>query len=215
MLAALDLDEVFVPKTKSSLPRFFKYLNNTPGRLIYLSVSLALGWHSYLSFNVSGRSYTRFASHYDPYSPIYSDRERAQIMVSDLCVLSVYYALYRLVLGQPHIGQHGTGAAALTIRRSRIGSRGALATVDRDFGSVLDWVFHDVTDSHVVHHLFPMIPHYHAREATEAVRPVLGEYYRFDGTPVWRAVWREAKECVYVEAEGEKRKGVYWYKNEL
>ncbi|KAL6843369.1 hypothetical protein ACP4OV_027082 [Aristida adscensionis] len=60
--------------------------------------------------------------------------------------------------------------------------RGALATVDRDFGAALNAAFHHIGDTHVAHHLFPAIPHYHAVEATAAIRPVLGEYYRFDGT---------------------------------
>jgi acyl-lipid omega-3 desaturase len=30
----------------------------------------------------------------------------------------------------------------------------------------------------VVHHLFPQIPHYNLCEATEAVKPVMGPYYR-------------------------------------
>ncbi len=32
--------------------------------------------------------------------------------------------------------------------------RGALCTVDRSFGFVLDRVFHHITDTHVCHHLF-------------------------------------------------------------
>ncbi len=40
--------------------------------------------------------------------------------------------------------------------------RGALATVDRSYG-VLDHVFHHIADTHVTHHLFSQIPHYHAQ----------------------------------------------------
>lgn len=94
--------------------------------------------------------------------------------------------------------------------------RGALATVDRDYG-VLNTVFHNITDTHVVHHLFSTMPHYHAKEATEAVKKVLGEYYRMDRTNVLKAIWREAKECVYVEADedADSDKGVVWYRNKL
>ncbi|MCE0482245.1 Delta(12)-fatty-acid desaturase [Datura stramonium] len=28
---------------------------------------------------------------------------------------------------------------------------------------------------------------------------ILGDYYQFDGTSIWKAMYREAKECVYVE----------------
>jgi omega-6 fatty acid desaturase (delta-12 desaturase) len=50
----------------------------------------------------------------------------------------------------------------------------------------------------VAHHLFSTMPHYHAQEATEAIKPVLGQYYQKDTTPVYQAVWREIKECNYV-----------------
>lgn len=33
--------------------------------------------------------------------------------------------------------------------------KGALATVDRDFGFVGRHLFHGIIDTHVVHHLFP------------------------------------------------------------
>lgn len=56
------------------------------------------------------------------------------------------------------------------------GLKGALATVDRNYGP-FGWLTHYVGDKHVVHHIFPTIPHYHAAEATAAIRPVLGEWY--------------------------------------
>lgn len=95
--------------------------------------------------------------------------------------------------------------------------KGALATVDRDYG-ILNKVFHNITDTHVAHHLFSMMPHYHAMEATKAIKPVLGEYYQADETPVYKAMWREAKECVYVhpdDDDNQKSKGVFWYRNKL
>lgn len=35
--------------------------------------------------------------------------------------------------------------------------KGALATVDRDFGFVGRHLFHGIIDTHVVHHLFPLV----------------------------------------------------------
>lgn len=40
--------------------------------------------------------------------------------------------------------------------------RGALSTVDRSYGP-LDIVFHHIADTHVAHHLFSTMPHYHAQ----------------------------------------------------
>nr|QBI71560.1 plastid omega-3 fatty acid desaturase [Arachis hypogaea] len=54
--------------------------------------------------------------------------------------------------------------------------RGGLTTLDRDYGWINN-IHHDI-GTHVIHHLFPQIPHYHLIEATEAAKPVLGKYYK-------------------------------------
>ncbi|KAL3849566.1 hypothetical protein ACJIZ3_011448 [Penstemon smallii] len=93
--------------------------------------------------------------------------------------------------------------------------RGALATVDRDYG-FLNNVIHNFCDTHVLHHLFSAIPHYNAMEATKAIKPILGKYYNFDGTPILNAYWRESKECIYVDCgKGVGEGGVFWYSNKL
>ncbi|KAA8516992.1 hypothetical protein F0562_017190 [Nyssa sinensis] len=234
---SLDRDEVFVPKLKSSVYLFAKYFNNPPGRVLTLLVQLTLGWPLYLLFNVSGRHYDRFACHFDPYGPIYSDRERIQIYLSDAGIFAVTYGLYRLaaakglawvlsIYGAPLLIVNGFLVLITYLQHTHPSLphydssewdwlRGALATVDRDYG-VLNKVFHNITDTHVAHHLFSTMPHYHAMEATRAIKPILGDYYQFDGTPVFKAMWREAKECIYVEQdEGEQNKGVFWYNNKL
>ncbi|XP_031490622.1 omega-6 fatty acid desaturase, endoplasmic reticulum isozyme 2 [Nymphaea colorata] len=233
---SLERDEVFVPKPKAALAWYSKYLNNPLGRVLTLAVSLLLGWPLYLAFNVSGRTYERFACHYDPYGPIFSNRERVQIVISDVGVLGAGYFLYLLakaygfwwlasVYGVPLLIVNGFLVLITYLQHTHPalphydGSewdwlRGALATVDRDYG-FLNTVFHHITDTHVTHHLFSTMPHYHAMEATKAIRPILGEYYHFDGTPIVKAMYREAKQCVYVEADEKSKGGVFWYKNKL
>lgn len=232
---SLERDEVFVPKMKSEMPWYSKYLNNPVGRVITLTITLTLGWPLYLAFNVSGRPYDRFACHYDPYGPIYNDRERLQIYISDVGVISMAYLLYKAALakgvawlvcvyGVPLLTVNGFLVLITYLQHTHPALphydssewdwlRGALATVDRDYG-ILNKVFHNITDTHVAHHLFSNMPHYHAMEATKAIKPLLGEYYQFDATPFVKAMWREAKECIFVEAEG-GGKGVFWYKNKF
>ncbi|XP_075508733.1 delta(12)-acyl-lipid-desaturase-like [Primulina tabacum] len=234
---SMERDEVFVPKPKSNLGWYSKYLNNPPGRVATLLITLTLGWPLYLAFNVSGRPYSRFACHYDPYGPIYNDRERLQIYLSDAGVIAAAYVLYRVALakgltwlicvyGLPLLIVNGFLVLITFLQHTHPALphydssewdwlRGALATVDRDYGA-LNKVFHNITDTHVAHHLFSTMPHYHAMEATKAIKPILKQYYQFDGTSFYKAVWREATECVYVEPdENSKDKGVFWYKNKF
>lgn len=235
--ASLDRDEVYVPWRRSELPALVRGLHaNAAVRLVLLALVLVFGFPLYLTCNITGRPYPRLASHYDPYSPIFSGgRERAQVVASDAGIAVFSLALYRLssssgggglatlalVYGVPLLVVnvwlvlitflHHTDAA---VPRYDSGEwdwlRGALATVDRDYGAFLNAAFHNIADTHVVHHLFPSMPHYHAVEATRAIRPVLGEYYRFDDTPIVRAAWRAAKECLYVEPDA-RRDGVFWF----
>ena len=55
--------------------------------------------------------------------------------------------------------------------------RGGLSTLDRDYGPLFNALHHNI-GTHVVHHLFPQIPHYHLQDATQAAAPVMGPYYR-------------------------------------
>lgn len=41
----------------------------------------------------------------------------------------------------------------------------------RSYG-ILDTVFHNIADTHVCHHLFSLMPHYHAKEATKYIKEV-------------------------------------------
>lgn len=54
--------------------------------------------------------------------------------------------------------------------------RGCLSTIDRDYG-VFNELHHNI-GTHVVHHIFPQIPHYNLKEATLYIKYVLGSHYR-------------------------------------
>eukprot|EP00249_Psilotum_nudum_P028980 c3904_g1_i1 orf=198-1316(-) len=232
----IERDEVFVPKTRAEVPSLTKLLNNPPGRILQIAITLTLGWPSYLLFNVSGRKYEQFASHYYPNAPIFNVRERLQVLVSDVALLGVAYCLYQVgiafgfswllkVYGIPLLIVNGFLVLITFLQHTHpalphyTGSewewlRGALTTVDRDYG-ILNHVFHHIADTHVAHHIFSTMPHYHAEEATRALKPVLGEYYQVDSTPIYTALLREFKECIYVEVESPQETGILWYKNKL
>lgn len=230
---SLSRDEVFVPKTKDKISFAWFLYSNPIGRLLSIIVTLTLGWPLYLTFNVSGRPYNRFASHFDPNGPIFNNRERVQVLISDVSLCVVGLCLYKLacaygvvwllkVYAVPLLVVNGFLVLITFLQHTHPSLphysdaewewlRGALSTVDRDYG-ILNHVFHHITDTHVAHHIFSTMPHYHAGEATKAIKPILGNYYQFDSTPVVEAVWREFKVCVYVEADLPQEDGIFWYK---
>ncbi len=89
------------------------------------------------------------------------------------------------------------------------GLKGALATVDRNYFP-FNWLTHHIGDRHVIHHIFPTIPHYHLVEATEAVKPLLGERYLSSPRWVWRDFYRTLTRCHFVEKTAD---GPYAYQS--
>ena len=77
--------------------------------------------------------------------------------------------------------------------------KGALMTIDRPYGPVLDFLHHRIGSTHVAHHVNHTIPHYHAREATDALAAAFPQYYLYDPTPIHVATWRVGKGCTAVK----------------
>ncbi|KAH0904899.1 hypothetical protein HID58_044402 [Brassica napus] len=90
--------------------------------------------------------------------------------------------------------------------------RGGLTTLDRDYGMINN-IHHDI-GTHVIHQLFPQIPHYHLVEAIEAAKPVLRKCYREPDKSgplplhLLRILAKGMKEDHYVRDEGD----VVYYK---
>ena len=80
--------------------------------------------------------------------------------------------------------------------------KGALSTIDRDYGFI-NHIHHDI-GTHVAHHIFLNMPHYNLKKATEAIKPLLGEYFRKSEEPIWISAWRSCISCHFVPNEGNK-----------
>jgi omega-6 fatty acid desaturase (delta-12 desaturase) len=99
-------------------------------------------------------------------------------------------------------------------------ARGAAATIDREFGFIGRNLFHGIIETHVLHHYISTIPFYHADEASEAIKPVMGQHYRSDTADgplgFLKALWDSARWCQWVEpmegAKGENA-NVLWFRN--
>ncbi|GAB4823433.1 hypothetical protein N2152v2_010479 [Parachlorella kessleri] len=230
----LAKDEVFVPPAREEVadPEAFDVNQLAIVRLAKIVTSLTIGWPLYLLFNVSGRPYERFANHFDPWSPIFNKSERVEIVISDIALAAVVYGLAQLgnaygwgwlfcIYGVPQMIANGWLVLITLLQHTHPALphyddkewdwlRGALATVDRNYG-ILTHFHHRIADTHVCHHLFSTIPHYNAVEATEAIKPVLGEYYLYDDRFLPKALWQDWRSSLYVAPDKGANPGVKWY----
>jgi len=143
------------------------------------------GWQMYLLFNVSAgpASKQRDAagwmrvSHFEPTSAVFRPNEAFFIFLSDLGLAITATGLYFaaqvvgwqtifLMYVVPYMWVHHWLVAITYLHHNHPDVhhfdakhwtfvKGALATVDRDFGFVGRHLFHGIIDTHVVHHLFP------------------------------------------------------------
>jgi fatty acid desaturase len=73
--------------------------------------------------------------------------------------------------------------------------------MDYDYG-IFNKINHNI-NIHFVHHLFPLIPHYHLEEANKAIKPLLGEHYHFSPYSPVKAFIIACRSCHFVDNEGD------------
>lgn len=231
---SVEKDEVFVPSVRNETHSGFEIEQFFLVRMVKLVLTLLLGWPLYLLFNASSRHYDEFANHFDPWSPIFSKRERFEVAVSDAALVGVLYGLGALAksFGWPWLIktyvvpyfivnhwlvmitllQHSHPELPHYHGKDWDWLRGALATVDRSYGWLLNTLHHHIADTHVCHHLFSQLPHYHAEEATKVITPLLGEYYKKDSRNILVALWSDWRDCRYVAPDTGKEGEELWFR---
>ena len=93
--------------------------------------------------------------------------------------------------------------------------RGAFLSIDRPYGRVLNFLHHNIGSSHVVHHVCPTIPHYHAKKATVLIKKAFKKAYLFNPDPIHKALWNIACNCVAVKSDIKRGRYIWQssYKN--
>jgi omega-6 fatty acid desaturase (delta-12 desaturase) len=237
--AHIGQDQVFVPKRRAEVrppdhehSAWEEAWETSPiCSFTRVMVYLLFGWPAYLFSHKSGQQYGVQTNHFNPSAPIFENRHYFQVLASDaglLVMLAVlgYFGYTTSVwtvikyYGIPYLWVN-TWLVTITLLQhtdvylphytanSWSFVRGALTTVDRDYGWFLNHALHHIQDSHVAHHLFSQMPHYNAIKATPYLKEKLGDCYLYDRTPVWKSLLRVARNCVFIEDQGD----VLFYRN--
>jgi omega-6 fatty acid desaturase (delta-12 desaturase) len=181
-------------------------------------------------------------NHFNPNSPLYEAKDAKLIVLSDLGLLITsailfwvgrtygfanlfvwYLAPYLWVnhwLVAITFLQHTDPSLPHYAPDSWTYTRGAAATIDREFGFVGRQLLHGIIETHVLHHYVSTIPFYHADEASDAIREVMGRHYRSDtkdgSIGFLKSLWKSMRWCEWVEpldgATGEDA-GVMFFRN--
>mmetsp|Transcript_32597 Transcript_32597/g.75011 ORF Transcript_32597/g.75011 Transcript_32597/m.75011 type:complete len:426 (-) Transcript_32597:131-1408(-) len=198
---------------------------------------LVVGWPLYLMglastgrLNYDGSKAEGIIDHYRPQSMMFPPKWRFKIFMSTSGVLGVLGLLGKavmefgllpvlLVYGGPYMWtnawlvlytwlQHSDPSVPQYGEDEWTWVKGALSTIDRPYG-IFCFFHHKIGSTHVAHHLFHEMPFYKADEATAALKEYLGPLYNYDPTPWYKAMWRVAMTCHYVEDTN----GVQYYKS--
>eukprot|EP01122_Echinamoeba_exundans_P012632 TRINITY_DN532_c0_g1_i1.p1 TRINITY_DN532_c0_g1~~TRINITY_DN532_c0_g1_i1.p1 ORF type:complete len:376 (-),score=37.52 TRINITY_DN532_c0_g1_i1:22-1149(-) len=225
-----DKDEVHIPNTRKEMKGKLPF-TKMQALTRYLK-SVLLGWPAYLLWNASSnRSRQGRVNHFEPSSPLFKDNERHLIVISDIALAVWAVGLYwiytqvglRLLillyfLPYLHVNhwlvlitklQHSQKNLPHYADKDWTWLRGQLTTIDRSFGWFFDTFFHHIQDTHVCHHLFSRLPHYHAQEATQALAKKLGPYYQRCEDSVVTQTVECFTDCVFVEDDPDD--GIYWW----
>ncbi|KAL2072545.1 hypothetical protein VTL71DRAFT_11888 [Oculimacula yallundae] len=181
-------------------------------------------------------------NHFNPGSPLYEAKDAKLILLSDvgiaitvtvLVMLSKTYGFSNMAVWYfaPYLWvnhwlvaitflQHTDPTLPHYTGETWNYVRGAAATIDREFGFIGRTLLHGIIETHVLHHYVSTIPFYHADEATEAIKPVMGQHYRADvrggSLGFLKSLWTSARWCQWVEpSEGAtgQGKGVLFFRN--
>ncbi|KAK0391580.1 hypothetical protein NLU13_1080 [Sarocladium strictum] len=181
-------------------------------------------------------------NHFNPSSPIFDNKQAKYIVISDIGLLITLGALYyagnkfgwaNLTVWYiiPYLWvnhwlvaitflQHTDPSLPHYTAEEWNYVRGAAATIDREMGFIGRQLLHGIAETHVLHHYVSTIPFYHADEATEAIKKVMGKHYRADTKNAFfgflAAMWRSARMCQWVEPSAEAEgagKGILFFRN--
>jgi len=200
---------------------------------------LVLGWPLYLFLGVTGgEDYGRPTSHFrtlaaspDRKRLLFPASFRSLMLRSNLGLMAVLIALgcaaqqfsllrVLCVYGLPYLVVNVWLVVYTWLQHTDLNiphfcneewswAKGALQTVDRPYGPLLNLLHHGIGSTHVCHHIKSTIPHYNAWRGTALLRQRYPDLVRYDPTPIHQALWRVASRCGAVSQS--PLDGAYYY----
>ena len=200
---------------------------------------LVLGWPLYLFLGVTGgEDYGRPTSHFrtlaaspDRKRLLFPASFRSWMLRSNLGLMAVLIALgcaaqqfsllrVLCVYGLPYLVVNVWLVVYTWLQHTDLNiphfcneewswAKGALQTVDRPYGPLLNLLHHGIGSTHVCHHIKSTIPHYNAWRGTALLRQRYPDLVRYDPTPIHKALWRVASRCGAVSQSS--LDGAYYY----
>ncbi|GKT66065.1 delta fatty acid desaturase [Colletotrichum tofieldiae] len=231
LFGSIDLHELFEDAPITQLINLITH--QLFGWQAYLFFNATAGKGS-LQHEVNGLGRWLGVSHFGPTSAVFRPNEAIFIAISDIGLAITFSALYKaaqvldvstvmLLYAVPYFWVHHWLVAITYLHHNHpevphyteegwTFVKGALATVDREFGFVGKHLFHGIIEKHVVHHLFPRIPFYKADEATESIKPLLGNLYHRDDRSFLGQLWSVFGSLKYVEQDPNCQGAMRWAK---
>lgn len=223
-------------KQKNFVEKLEDLSEDSPITTLYQLITQQLGgWLAYLTTNVTGQKYPDrskwVTNHFVPTSPLFETKDYWFIVLSDLGIIlqaTILYNWYQKMGGFhiivnyfiPYLFVNHWLVFITFLQHTDVTmphydnaqwnfARGAAATIDRQFGFVGPFCFHDIIETHVLHHYVSRIPFYNAREASEAIKKVMGKHYRHNEENMFVSLWKSARTCQFVDGDN----GVRMFRN--
>ena len=214
---------------------FSNSLGKTKYGILQLILHLIFGWPAYLLSGSTGGLKYGTSNHFWPTKPfsknLWPSIWAKKVWISDIGVtlvligiisIVIKFGIYRIIgiYIAPllvvncwlviYTWLHHTDSDVPHLSNSEFSfMRGAFLSIDRPYGKILNFLHHNIGSTHVVHHVCPTIPHYHAKEATRKIRKAFNKAYLYNPVPIHRALWNIACNCIAVKSDINKGKYIW------
>lgn len=192
--------------------------------IFQLFLHLFIGWPAYLLAGKTGGPKYGNSNHFWPSAPfsqlLWNKKWERKVWISDWGICAMLFTLYYWSVHNGlaevagiYIGPllvvniwlvvytwlHHTDTDVPHLPDSNFSYlRGAFLSIDRPYGRIIDFLHHKIGSTHVVHHVAPWMPHYHAGKATISIKNTFPKVYLYNPTPIHKALWHVATNCIAV-----------------